>query len=126
MLSLFLFRDLFRKYQAVGEVPKSGGTGNLLDLENELVTIQEVSVGNVYTWLYTCTAAIGYGQPLISQYINHRKLATLRPCINFQNLPPLQLIILLGHFDHFSLKRDMNIGSSPKFLELGPFLRDML
>ena len=40
--------------------------------------------------------SIGYRKPLIYQYIYQIKLATLRPCIKFQNLPPLQAIILLG------------------------------
>ena len=44
-------------------------------------------------------AIIGYGQLFILQYIYHIKLlATLRLCVKFQNFPPLQSIILFGHF----------------------------
>ena len=53
-------------------------------------------------------------QPLIFQYIYHIKLATLRPCMKFQNRPPLQSFNW-ETFDHFHYRKNMDMGSSAKF-----------
>ena len=44
----------------------------------------------------------GHRQPLIFQYVYHIKLATLRPCIKFQNCQPVQSFYW-DTFDYFLL-----------------------
>ena len=65
----------------------------------------------IHSVLISHPTPISYRQPLILQYIHHLKLSTMRSCLKFHNLRPLQAIIYLANFDHFLYKLDMIIST---------------